>query len=277
MRLPAFRAHAVATVFFSSSILVCLPATAASSQAQEMPLVSAMASNEVAAHQHPDHFVFISEERSTRTGGHLWKEKVVETDDGLLRRLLAVDGVPLSGEPAAAEDRRIAGLVAHPDDFRKENQNRKDDEKHATDLLEMLPRAFLLKADGESNGCTRIAFRPNPAYQPASYEERVVHAMEGTVTLRQPVNRLCTLDAHIAQPVEFGFGLLGRVNQGGEFTLLRTPTDNAHWKTVHATVHVNGRVLMLKSLARDQEMTRSDFHLIGPHVTIAEAAQLSRP
>ncbi len=250
---------------------------AAAGFAQEANLVSVMAANEVAAHTNPDHFVFLSEERSTRTNGHLWKEKVVETDDGLLRRLLAVDGKPLSADEAAAEDRRIANLVAHPDIFRKENQSRKDDEKHATALLQMLPKAFILSPAGESDGCTRIAFRPNPSFQPSTYEERVVHAMEGTVTLKQPVNRLCALNAHIATPVEFGFGLLGRVNQGGEFTLLRQPVDTKHWKTIHATVHVNGKILMLKSLARDTDMQRGDLKVIGPQVTLAQAAEFSRP
>ncbi len=77
-----------------------------------------MAANEVAARQDLQHFAYTSEERSTRTGGHLWTEKVVEASDGSLRPLVAVDGKPLSADQTEAEQHRINSLVADPNEFR---------------------------------------------------------------------------------------------------------------------------------------------------------------
>src|SRR6185437_224457 len=131
-------------------------------------------------------------------------EKVVETDDGVLRRLLAVDGRPLNAEQSQAEERRIEGIVAHPEAFRKLNQSHTDDEVKATQLLEILPRAFLISPAGEENGCVRFAVRPNPAFQPSTYEERIIHVLQGTVSIKEPEDRLCKLEAVITQPVEFG-------------------------------------------------------------------------
>ena len=54
--------------------------------------VLTMANNEVTAAQHKDHYAYISKERSDRTGGHLWTEKVVETNAGKIRFLLEEDG-----------------------------------------------------------------------------------------------------------------------------------------------------------------------------------------
>jgi len=236
-----------------------------------------MAANEKAARAQERHFSYLSEERSTRTGGHLWKEKVVETDDGVLRRLLAVDGRSLTAAQAASEEHRIEEIVAHPEAFRKLNARRYDDEVKATELLEILPKAFLISPDGEQNGCARFSFRPNPAFHPSTYEERIIHVLEGTVSIKEPEDRLCRLQARITQTVEFGFGLLGTVNSGGHFELERAQVDSNNWKSIHINVHVDGRILLLKSITRDQETTRTDIHLVPQHLTLVQAARLSRP
>ena len=69
-----------------------------------------------------------------------WDELVVETKEGRMHRLIAVDGKPLSSSEQAAEDRRITYLVNHPADFRREAQGRKDDEARMADLLQELPK-----------------------------------------------------------------------------------------------------------------------------------------
>lgn len=247
------------------------------SKAQQNHVVIQMAANEKVARAEQHHFSYISEERSSRTGGHLWKEKVVETDDGVLRRLLSIDGRPLTSAQMKTEEQRIEGIVAHPEGFRKLNAGHYDDEVKATQLLEILPRAFLISPAGEENGCTRFFFRPNPAFQPSTYEERIIHVLEGTVSIKEPEDRLCKLQARITQPVEFGFGLLGKVNSGGHFELERMQIDPQNWKSMHISVHVDGRILLLKSIARDQETTRTEIHLVPQHLSLADAAKLSRP
>lgn len=254
-----------------------LPLASTPAKAQRTDAIVQMAANEKDARAQEQRFSYLSEERSTRTGGHLWKEKVVEAEDGVLRRLLAVDGRPLTAAQSQVEERRIEEIVAHPEAFRRLNQGHYDDEVKATQLLEILPRAFLISPAGEQNGCIRFSFRPNPAFQPSTYEERVIHVLEGTVSIKEPEDRLCKLEARIAQPVEFGFGLLGKINSGGHFELERAPVDPKNWKSVHISVHVEGRILLLKSIARDQEATRTDIRLVPQHLSVAEAAKLSRP
>lgn len=239
--------------------------------------VARMAANEVAARRQEIRYSYLAEERSLRTGGHLWKEKVVETAQGPLHRLLAIDGRTLSPAEADAENERIAELVRSPAEFVHMNAAHTDDESHAAQLLQLLPKAFLLSPDGEENGCTRFAFQPNPAFQPSTYEERAIHAMGGTVAVREPVDRLCSLHAKIEHPVEFGYGLLGRIDTGGYFTLERVPVDASNWKSQHIAVHVVGKILMMKSLAREQETRRADIQVISQHLSLAEAAALSQP
>ena len=247
----------------------------ATAWAQDPTLVGKMASIEFGARGQDVHYKYLAEERSTRTGGHLWREKVVETDDGPLHRLVGIDGRGLTAAEAKAEADRIAGLVRDPAAFRAENQAHRGDETHAAQLLSLLPKAFLLTPAGQQDGCDRFTFRPNPAFKPSSYEERVAHAMVGTVSLREPMDRLCKLDATIGQPVVFGFGFLGRIEQGGAFQLERTPVDAEHWKSDRIVVHMQGKILLLKTLTRDQDVRRTEIALVPQRLTLAEAAQLT--
>ncbi|HEX3373915.1 MAG TPA: hypothetical protein VHS13_06865 [Edaphobacter sp.] len=257
-------------------VALALALLTATASAQQSSVVEKMAANEVAARQQRSHFFFVALERSVRTGGHLWKENVVETNDGPLHRLIAIDNRPLTPAEAAAEQRRIDYLVAHPDQLRRENQAHKDDEARATQLMQMLSTAYVLTPNGEVNGCTRFTFQPRPEFRPSSYQERVAHEMAGTVSVKQPDDRLCTLEATILHPVEFGYGMLGRIDQGGHFSLARRQIDPKNWKSDRISVHVTGRILMLKSLAQDQDTLRSDIRIVPQNLTLAQAAQLTR-
>ena len=238
---------------------------------QALQSVVQMATNESAARDQRAKFSYTADERSTRTANHLWRERVMETDLGVLRRLIAIDGRALTPAEAEQEDRRLSDIAAHPDALRRLGESQHEDERHVTQLLAMLPKAFVITPDGTRGSCAQFSFHPDPSFHPSTYEERVVHAMVGTVSIHGPENRLCTLDARIAQPVEFGFGLLGRVNSGGHFYLERERILADQWKTTRISVHVDGRVVMLKNLSRDQEVVRGDMQLAPPHISLEDA------
>jgi len=260
----------------SAAAVVTFALLATIAWAQETSLIEKVAANEVAARKARLHYSFVAEERSDRTGNHLWKENVVETTDGPLRRLIAIDNRPLTSAEAAAEQRRIDDLVAHPGDFRRQNQAHRDDEDRATQFLQLLSTAFVFTPDGQSGNCHRFTFHPKPGFHPASYQERVATEMVGAVSVKQPENRLCTLDARIVRPVDFGFGVLGHIDEGGHFSLTRWQVDAKNWKSDRISVHVTGRILMLKSLAQDQDSVRTDIRIVPQNLTLAQAAQISR-
>jgi hypothetical protein len=272
--IPQSRSAALRSQWVRAALALTL--LSAPAWPQETSLIGKVAANEVAARQGRPHYFYVSEERSARTGGHLWKENVVETTDGPFRRLIAIDNRPLTAAEAEAEQRRIDNLVAHPDEFRRQNQAHKEDEERATQLLQMLSNAFVLTPNGEANGCLRFNFQPKPDFRPSSYQERVAHEMAGTVSLKRPEDRLCTLDAKIVHPVEFGFGMLGHIDQGGHFSLARKQVDAKNWKSDHISVHINGRILMFKSLAQDQDAVRTEIRVVPQNLTLAQAAQISR-
>jgi hypothetical protein len=246
---------------------------------QQTPLqvVTAMVQNEKHARQHRTYFRYTSVERSTRTGGHLWTENVVETPDGLLRRLIAEDGKPLSPDRAAQEDRRIAALVRDPGALRAADADRLADEARMGKVLDILPKVFLFSADGMEGDCVRIVFRPNPAFTPSSYDERIIHGLGGTILIRMPAERLCGIEGHLLDRVSFGYGLLGHIDKDSHFHVVRAPVTETDWKNAHIDVHVDGKVLLFKSISRDQESTHSGAVPLPPNLSLAEAASLTQP
>ncbi len=238
--------------------------------------VNQMVQAETAARSNCKQFLYRKEERSNRTKGHLWDELVVETPDGPMQRLISEDGKPLSNSQKKAEDKRITYLANHPDEFRRETLRRKQDEARMPDLLKELPRIFLFKTVGSEGDYTRIAFQPNPLFQEESYQDRVVHAMSGVLLIHTTDMRLCGLDVHFAHKVEFGFGLLGSVSDQSHFSIAREEVYPGQWKTTKIRVHIDGSVLLLKSISRDVDSSQYGFELVAPNLTVAKAAAIVR-
>ena len=239
-------------------------------------MVNQMLQAENAAREMRQHFLYRREERSLRTKGRLWNEVVVETTDGRMHRLLSVDGKPLSASEAKAEDSRINYLGNHPADFRREAQARRDDELRLSNLLKEVPRLFLLKMDGSDGDCTRVSFAPNPQFQESSYQDRVVHAMSGVLLIHAADMRLCAIDAHMDHGVEFGFGLFGKVSDQSHFSVVRQQVSPGVWKTTKINVHVDGTLLLMKSVSRDEDSSHYGFKPIPHDLTVAQAAAMVR-
>ena len=249
----------------------------ASGQLTPLQVVTAMVRNEKQARQHRTFFRYTSVERSERTGGHLWKENVVETPDGLLRRLVEEDGKPLTPDRTAEEDRHIAALVADPEALRDADADRRADEARLEKILDILPKVFLFTADGMQDDCVRVAFRPNPAFTPSSYDERIVHGLAGTILVRMPAERLCGIEGHLIDRVSFGFGILGHIEKDSRFRVTRTPVTATDWKSTRIEVHLDGKILLLKSISRDQDAHHSGAQPLPPHLSLAQAAALTWP
>ena len=160
-------------------------------------IVNKMVQAESAAWRSRQHFLYRNEERSSRTGGRLWDEIVVETSDGSMQRLISEDGKPLSDSQEKAEEERITYLGNHPVEFRRKAQDSKDDEARMPELLREIPNIFLFKIVRSEGDYFRIAFHPNPSFHEVSYQDRVVHAMSGEILIHKTDMRLCELDGQL--------------------------------------------------------------------------------
>jgi len=238
-------------------------------------IVATMLSNEDLALRRPNRYTYISEERSDRTGGHLWREKVVETGAGKVRMLLDEDGKPLPPERVSAERGRLAQIVADPAGFVRSSQTMKDDEAHALQLLQLLPKAFLFSDVRSEGSDLHIDFKPDPAYVPQSMEQRVLHAMSGTVLIDAKTLRVHHIEGHLPQDVSIGFGLLATIHAGSTFATTRDAEESPDWKTAQLDTNINGRAIFFKTIARKEHSEHDNFTRVPNDITPTQAVAVA--
>lgn len=199
----------------------------------------------------------------------------VETSDGPIFRLVKDHGNPLDAGERKREDLRLEELVQKPGAMADIQQEHLKDEARMRRVIELLPRAFLFEYMGPGEGVqVRLSFRPNPAFTPANYEARIVHALGGTLVVNQRLKRLIEMDGQLTERVDFGYGFLGHVEKGGTFEIRREQVSDAHWKTSLVEVHIQGKVLLFKNVTKDQRESRSDFRAVPQDISLAEAKAL---
>jgi hypothetical protein len=199
----------------------------------------------------------------------------VETSDGSIFRLVKDHGNSLDAGERRREDLRLEELVQRPGAMAHIRQEHLKDEARMRRVIELLPRAFLFEYTGPSEGVqVRLSFRPNPAFTPASYEARIVHALGGTLVVNQRLKRLIEMDGRLIERVNFGYGFLGQVEKGGTFEIRREQVSETHWKTNLVEVHIQGKVLLFKNVNKDQRESRSDFRPVPQDISLAEAKVL---
>jgi hypothetical protein len=237
-------------------------------------VVDAMLGHENDPGEHQNKYMYVSEERSERTGGHLWKERVVETQVGKVRLLIAEDGQPLSSERLVAERARLANIAAHPDAFQRREQAMKNDEQHAEQMLALLHKAFMFEAPREEGGDLRIIYRPDPAYQPQSLEERVLHAMAGEILVDERTKELHRIEGKVPQDVSLGYGLLGTIHAGSSFSTAHEMQPGNEWKPSVVDTAINGKAVFFKAIGRNEHAVHSAFTLLPNDISLTQAVNM---
>lgn len=214
--------------------------------------------------------------KSVRIAGaeNLVREQI-ETQQGPLYRVIEDHGAPLDAEKRNRESQRLDQLVEKPGAMERIRREHEEDEARMTKVMEMLPKAFLFSYEGPTEGDqVRISFKPNPDFVPTNYEARIVHALGGELVVNQRLKRLVEMNGRLIEKVDFGYGLLGHVEQGGTFEVRREQVSESRWKTDLVEVHVRGKILLFKDVTKDQRESRSDFHPVPHDISLTDAKQL---
>jgi hypothetical protein len=233
-------------------------------------LVNAVVANELTDREQLLKWIWLIEKRA---GKETLTEEQVETRDGPLYRLLAIDGAALSPSQRQQDDARIGKLVKDPSSLLKLKQAQGEDELKLQKLLNLMPNAFLYDYDGFDKKLVRVKFRPNPSYSPATYEARVIHSLAGTILIDPERKRMTKVACSLVNRVEFGYGLLGRIDSG-TVELERVEVGALQWKTAFINIHFSGRVAMFKTISKDQYERRSDFRNVASNLSLADGKDL---
>jgi len=199
---------------------------------------------------------------------------VIDTREGQLARTLLINGRPLTAEERASDEARMKKLVEDPGERAKREKREKDDSEKATQMFKAIPDAFVFKYDGEENGTLRLTFFPNPHYDAPTRELQVFKSMSGKMWIDHAAGRLTRLEGTLFEDVTFGWGLLGRLNKGGTFSISQTRVSDDHWEIVALDVKMSGKAVIFKSINVKQMQRLTEFRRVSDDLTIAQAYKL---
>ncbi|HWG19062.1 MAG TPA: hypothetical protein VG225_00945 [Terracidiphilus sp.] len=201
-------------------------------------------------------------------------EEEVETASGPIARLILANGHRLDAQTEQQEMTRLRQLENSPAEQASRRRAFEDDEKQVKRILVLLPDAFVFQDAGEESGCRHFRYAPNPNYSAHTVEARVFHQLSGDLWIDIRMKRMKRLEGRLNDNVEFGMGLLGRVNKGGWFRMVRTQVSANEWKTERLEVHMSGRALMFKTLARDENEVRGGFEAVPASMSVKQGMQV---
>jgi hypothetical protein len=206
-------------------------------------------------------------------------KEIVETKDGAVARLVAINDMPLDPVDEEKEQSRLNALLTDPSQQRHRKQSEDQDTARAMKVLRALPTAFLYQFDGTAEGPSgkveKFSFRPNPHFDPPDLETQVLTAMTGEIWIDAAQQRVTRLEGHLVRDVDFGWGILGRLNKGGWIVIDQQDVGDHQWRIVRFQMKMSGRVLF-KAKDFDTEEEESHFAPLPAGLSYVQAVQMLR-
>ncbi len=210
----------------------------------------------------------------------------VETRQATAGEMIAENGQPLSRDQRLAEESRIERFINNPSELKKKCDQDRETADRTLKIVKALPEAFLFDYAGEQAGSeaigragaklVKLAFRPNPAYQPPSRLEEVLTGLEGYVLIDPKQFRLATIDGTLTKEVAFGWGVLGHLNRGGRFLVQQAEVGDNLWQVSTVSFNFTGKVLMVKTINVNASEVFSGFQRIPAELTFVQALEFMK-
>src|SRR5579859_4286825 len=164
--------------------------------------------NELKATDGSQHFEYRGR-RQTPKGSQT--KQYVETTDGIVARLIAVNDFPLSAADQKKEDDRLQKLLTDPSMQAKRHKQQEEDADRVRKMLRSMPDAFVYRYQSveQSNDgpVVRMSFTPDPNFNPPSRETEIYRGMDGYMLVNATEKRLVEIAATLFQEVNFGWGI----------------------------------------------------------------------
>ncbi|HXW90417.1 MAG TPA: hypothetical protein VEK33_07705 [Terriglobales bacterium] len=208
---------------------------------------------------------------------------LVETSEGTAGLLIELNGKALTSEQRAAEEARLNALLHNPAELRRKQKAEREENERTDRIMKALPEAFLYELAGtergrEGIGCpgdelVRLRFRANPNYVPPSRTEQVLTGMQGSILIDASKMRMAKIDGTLFKDVSFGWGILGRLDKGGRFTVEQGGVAEGTWEITHMEISFTGKELLFKKLLIKSNEFFADFRPAPPHLTFAQGVE----
>jgi hypothetical protein len=252
------------------AVLSALTLSTAHAQSPQT-LVQQAVSTELAAARN-DHSLWHYRMRETQDHNSIYD--VVDTADGEVKAKVEQSGRPLTPDERREEAAKVRSFVADKSAQDKQRRDGEHDDKSAEKMLKLLPKAFLWTLASSNGDDLTLHFVPNPSFKAPDIESRVFAAMEGDLIVDRQQHRIVCIRGKLVHDVDIGFGILGKLRQGGTFNVKRSQIAPGLWQITETHVHIDGRALLFKTIGEQTDEVKYRFEPIPPSTTLNEAANM---
>jgi hypothetical protein len=236
-------------------------------------------------------------ERKINDKGEVKEEKVTVYEiyplpgGGAFYKVITENGVPLSAERAAKQDKNIAEAVAKYEKEREKKEQKKKEEaeknngqvkkeKEADDdvSVAVFLRACEFVSPRREHLRDREAvvfeFRPRPGFKPKTMAEDIVTKLIGVIWIDPVDKEVMRLEAKLAQGFKVGGGLVASIRPGSTFVFEQTRLPDGVWLPRFAQVNFAVKVFIFKNIEANETSEFSDYRRFN---TEASDYKLGKP
>ena len=192
-----------------------------------------------------------------------------------VEKLISENGIPLSPERAAKEERRVKEEFEKAErekekDEKKVAQRRAEREKKDAEGTEISP--FLKACEFVSPRRELLAgretivfdFRPRPGFKPQNREESLIAKLIGVVWIDPVDKQVIRLEARLAEGFKMAGGLLVSLKPGAALVIEQTRMEQGVWLPRFAHVNLSVKVLLFGGGDYNKTIEWSDYkHYAG--------------
>lgn len=222
--------------------------------------------------------------------------EIMETPQGDVARLVAVNGVPLNPAGRQIELDRLNALAGNPALQEHRRRREAEDQARVDGLMRLLPEAFIYRYDttvsctvntqpvvqvpGRTmmtplppvvSQCYHLTFTPNQRFDPPNIEAKIFKGMAGEVWIEKSAERLVRLNAHLITDVDFGWGIVGRLDKGGTVFLEQAQIGDKDWELTRMRLNLSGKALLIKPISIRITEEMGNYALMPPDTDYAKA------
>ena len=245
-------------------------------QPDPVQLVRATVANEIRENARTTEFWMYRLTKETKSGTQV--RDMVETKDGIVARVIRVNGRPLTDAERAADDRRLDLLARNPQEQARKRADQQKDANRFLTLIRALPEALIYTYDGteqiEGRQAVRLKFRPNPAFHRTTIETIIFRSAEGFIWIDSSERRILKFEGSETNEISIGWGLLGHIDKGSRLRLEQHRIDESKWRLSGLKLEGSGQILLFKSVTMNQRQSATDFRAVPSGLNVAQAIDL---
>jgi hypothetical protein len=203
--------------------------------------------------------------RATSTESKTYE--VMELYGSHVRRLVAKDDHPLSGDAARKEDDRIQKVTArraNEDDKERQKRQERENKQHDEDrqFEREVADAYKFHTVGVESLDGRdtwvIDAEPRPGYQPHLKDARMLPKFRFRAWIDKEESQLKKLDIQCIDTVSFGL-VLARLHKGSRIVIEQARVNGDVWLPRHMAVKLDARVALLKEFNVEWDVSYRDY------------------